>query len=64
MVEPKDPWSDEQLQSSPAGPPDTTPWKVTIGVVLVLAILALAAYFMQDRHPENTPPTSPAASDR
>ena len=64
MVAPKDPWSDEQLQSTPAGPPDTRPWKVTLAAILALAVLVLAGYFLWDRHAETEPAPPAAATDR
>jgi hypothetical protein len=45
-TKPKDPWSDEQLQSTPVGPPDRAPWTLTLVVTALLALLLLGGYFL------------------
>ena len=46
MAQPKNPWSEEQLQSTLAGPPDPAPWKLTMAVIAMLVMLALAGLFL------------------
>ena len=43
---PKNPWSDEHLQSTPAGPPDAKPWMLTVAVIAMLALLLLGGYLI------------------
>lgn len=61
MAEPKDPWSEDQLQSTPTGPPDATPWKSTFAVIAILALLVLGALPWYERtatKPQASPPAS------
>jgi hypothetical protein len=58
-TQPKDPWSDEQLQSAPAGPPDRAPWTLTLLVTTLLALLLLGGYFLWRSGEE---PATPAGS--
>jgi MYXO-CTERM domain-containing protein len=62
MAQPKNPWSEEQLQSTPAGPPDAAPWKLTIAVTAILAVLALGALFLWSyRSTTQAPQATPAS---
>jgi MYXO-CTERM domain-containing protein len=58
---PKDPWSDDQLQSTPGGPPDTTPWKLTVAVIAMLALLMLGGYLLWRQPPEAVPASPPTS---
>jgi MYXO-CTERM domain-containing protein len=54
---PRDPWSDEQLQSTQAGPPDRAPWTLTLIVIALLALLLLGGYVLWRRGSEPETPT-------
>lgn len=60
MTEPKNPWSDEQIQSTPGGPADDAPWKVTYFVIAGLVVLLLVGYLLWRAPGSATPSAAPA----
>ena len=58
---PHDPWSDDQLQSTQAGPPDPAPWRLTIAVIVFLALMLLGGFFLWRRSAEPTTPVGSGA---
>ena len=62
MTEPKNPWADEQIQSTPGGPADNAPWKVTYLVIGGLLILLLVGYLLWRGPRADTTSPAPATS--
>ena len=61
--DPKSPWSEDQIQSTPGGQPDYGPWRITLAAIIILVLLLLAGYFLwRTPVPERTPATPPASA--
>lgn len=59
-----DPWSDDQIQSTPVGPPDAAPWTLTLVVIALLVLLLLGGYILWRQNRKLTEPASSPAPVR
>jgi hypothetical protein len=50
------PFSDDQLQSTQAGPPDAAPWALTLAVIVILVVLLVGGFFLWRRSSETELP--------
>jgi hypothetical protein len=63
--DPKSPWSDDQIQSTTGGPADAGPWRVTLTVVVILALLLVVGFLVwRTPSPTRTPPAPSPATAR
>lgn len=58
--DPKSPWSDDQIQSTTGGAPDSGPWRLTLAVILILTLLLVAGYFLWRAPGSKRIPAAPA----